>query len=126
MEGAEVLDPEVDYEIDIYVDDYYSLKKVIGYTYRNTKYQYVNSRYFDKRSTKLIGSNVLHEYGHKLGFGHDFRRTKRRPFSVCYQLNDIYEECYDQLMGNLPQRIKKCYRSWRTLWLKKYCYWVEE
>ena len=125
MSGAEALSPEQDYEIDIYVDDYYSLKKVIGYTYKNTKYQYVNTRYFDKRQTDKIGANILHEYGHKLGFGHDFRRTKRRPHSICYLLGDIYIECYRKLMGNLPQTVKVCRRSWKTLWLKKTCFWRE-
>lgn len=127
MKGAEVLDPVVDYELDIFVDDYYSFKRVIGYTYANTKTVFVNTKYFDTNSARGVGSNILHEYGHKLGFGHDFRSTSARPYSICYQLNKIYEDCHRKLYSDLvTSKVKYCYRSWKTLWLKKYCYWREE
>lgn len=125
MRGAEVLDPVVDNEIDIYVDDYYSIKRVIGYTYANTKWIYTNTRYVDSYHSKLVGSNFIHEYGHKLGFDHDFRSTARRPYSICYLLNDIYEQCYAILFKQTKSEVRVCYRSWKTLWLKKYCYTKE-
>ena len=103
MDGAETLDPVIDHELDIYIDDYFSWKPVIGYTYKSTKTIFVNTRYFDKRSTKLVGSNILHEYGHKLGFEHDFNRTARRPYSICYQLSKIYKQCHDQIFLNIQQ-----------------------
>jgi len=126
MSGQEVLNgEEVDYELDIFVDDYFSLKRVIGYTYPSIKTIFVNTRYFDKRNTRDIGSNILHETGHKLGFSHDFRATKDRPYSICYQLNKVYEECHNILMGTVISKVKVCHRSWKTLWLKKYCYWID-
>lgn len=124
MSGKEVLDKEEDFEMDIFINDYFSLKRVIGYTKPSIKTIFVNTRYFDKRTTKLIGSNILHEYGHKLGFKHAFRKTKNRHLSLCYELNRIYEECYDTLFG-IPQYKTICYRSWKTLWIKKTCYKVE-
>jgi len=99
MSGAEVLHPQVDNELDVTIDDYFSWKRVIGYTMGSIDTIYVNTKYFDKRETKLVGSNILHEYGHKLGFGHDFRSTSRRPFSICYLLNDIYESCHTEIFG---------------------------
>jgi hypothetical protein len=125
MKGAETLDPEVDYEWDIFVDDYYTFKRVVGYTYLNKKWIYVNTKYFDTRSTKLIGSNIVHEQSHKLGFSHDFRSTKDRPFSVSYQLNLAYERAYDRIYGKeIKTKKKVCSRSWRRLWIKK-CKWIE-
>ena len=124
MSGAETLDPVEDYELDIYVDDYYSLKWVIGYTRPSIKTIYINSRYFDKRTTKLIGSNILHEQGDKLGFKHAFRKPSRS--CICYQLNDIYETCYDRIFGKgQANKVKVCYRPWKFLKLKKVCYWKE-
>ena len=124
MKGAELYEPIADNELDIYVDDYYSLKRVIGYTTRKTKLIYVNTRYFDARSSKLVGSNILHEYGHKLGFSHDFSRTKAREKSICYQLNDIYEACYDHMFRtDTISLIKVCNRSWKRLWLFPKCEW---
>lgn len=93
--GADRFDSNKDNVMDVFVDDYYSFKRVIGYTTLNSKYIYVNTKYFDKRSNKLVGSNILHEYGHQLGFSHDFRATSRRPNSICYKLNGIYEKCHD-------------------------------
>jgi len=122
MRGAEVLNPVVDYTWNIYIDDYYSFKNVIGYTKLNTKYIYVNTKFFDGRITKLIGSNIVHEQSHKLGFSHDFRNTKDREFSVSYQLNKAYEAAYDILFGYQPTNLKTCTRSWRNLWRQK-CSW---
>lgn len=122
MKGAEVLDPQVDYEMDIFIDDYFSLKRVIGYTFKTTKTIFVNTRYFDSRPSSLIGSNILHEYGHKLGFDHDFSNTPRRPKSICYQLNRVYEECHARIFNEKrPVTETYCVRSWRTLWFKR-CY----
>lgn len=124
MSGQEVLDDELDYELDIFVNNYFSLKRVIGYTKPSIKTIFVNTRYFDKRNTRDIGSNILHEYGHKLGFKHAFRKTRNRHLSLCYQLNKAYEDCYDKLFG-IPQYKTICYRNWKTLWIKKTCYQVE-
>ena len=99
MSGADRHDETEDNVINLYVDDYYTVKKVVGYTLLSSKYIRVNTKYFDTNSNKRVGSNLLHEYGHLVGFSHDFRRTARRPFSICYQLNKAYEECHDRLIG---------------------------
>lgn len=125
MSGAEVLSPKPDKELFIIVDDYWSPKKVIGYTYPNTETVYVNTRFFDKRHRALIGSNLLHEISHKLGFSHDHKATKARPFSVSYQLNKAYEAAYSKIYNVYPVKKSVGRRSWRTLWIKK-IYKMEE
>lgn len=121
MKGAETLDPVEDYEWDIYIDDYFSLKRVIGYTKRNIKTIFVNTRFFDTRHRALCGSNIVHEQSHKLGFSHDFRSTKDRPFSVSYQLNICYEKAFSKIYNIYPEVKVICRRSWKYLWLKKIC-----
>jgi len=122
MNGVEVLSPELDYEVDFFVDDYYTFKKVIGHTYPNDKYVYSNTKYLDRRSSKLVGSNFTHEYGHKKGFKHDFRRTKRREDSLSYLLNIAYERAWDVIFGDISERDKVlvCKRRW--IFFKK-CWW---
>ena len=131
MSGASDLSPEKDSVINIFVDDYYSWKRVIGYTYPNTKTIYTNTKYFDSvnitqdnHHRKMTGSNFLHEYGHKIGFDHDFRATARRPYSICYQLNDIYESCWDALMPSRMKRVERIY-SYRR-WFRRYTRTVVE
>lgn len=100
MSGADRFNETEDNVINLYVDDYYTIKNVIGYTTLNSKYIYVNTKYFDTRSNMLVGSNILHEYGHQVGFSHDFWNTPQRNNSLCYQLNRIYEETHKVLIGN--------------------------
>jgi len=124
MSGATVLSPELDAVINIEVDDYYTWKGVIGYTKRSIPTIYMNTKFFDKRSTMLCGSTLCHEYGHKCGFGHDFRRTKTRPLSICYLINKIYNISYMELFGIEKRKYKTiCKRSWKTLFFKR-CYKV--
>jgi len=119
--GREILSPDLDNDLDIILDDYYTLKRVIGYGYPSTPTIYVNTRYFDavdlsaaNHHRKNAGSNFLHEYFHKLGFAHDFSSTSRRPYSLCYLGNTVYEECWDELVGKKLKRVEitSTYRKW--------------
>ena len=93
MSGAEVLSPESDNEIDIDITLYSSwFSRVIGYTYPGTLRTWVNAKYFNNMSTAGISSNIIHEWCHKLGFGHDFNSTSKRPYSVPYAIGYIVEE----------------------------------
>ena len=124
MEGAETLSPEIDNEMDLFVDDYYTIKRVIGMTYESDKFIYTNTKYFDTNSTKAVGSNFLHEWGHKIGFDHDFKATSRRDFSLCYLLNTIYEECWDEMFGE-PSDNDKVLVCKRYLFFFQRCNWVK-
>jgi len=103
ISGAVSLDENKDGVIDIQMDDYYSFKKVIGYTKKNIQTIFVNTKYFDRRSHKQIGSNLTHEYGHKCGFSHHFRNTSVRNRSICYILNDVFESAYDAIFVETPK-----------------------
>ena len=93
MTGAEVLNPVTDNTANIAVKAYYTFRGVIGYTKHNIKHMYLNVKFMGRPRHK-IAATLMHEWGHKLGFGHDFRRTYRRQFSICYQLGTIVEVCY--------------------------------
>lgn len=126
--GMETLQPEKDYEMDLRFNLYSSFKSVVGYTYANVIDIWANTKYFNDNSLRgdmKSGSNIVHEYGHKLGFGHDFRATKARPDSVCYILNRAYNEAFTQVYGIKTKKVQVCYRSWKTLFRKK-CYLKEE
>jgi len=124
LEGSETLSPGIDYTFNIVMDDYYTIKRVIGMTYGNKPAIYVNTKYYDSPDTKGSGSNIVHEHGHKLGFRHIFRSKPSRNDSICYILNAAYEMTWEVLFGNphKPKR-KYCYRPWKYLKLKKVCYW---
>jgi hypothetical protein len=117
--GREVLEPTEDKEFDIYVDNFFSWRGVIGYTNRNTKWMFVNTRFFDRNSTRSIGSNIIHEYGHKIGFEHHFKRTSVRPLSLCYLLNKAYSRAHKEIYGQAKTaRVKRIGRKkpWYKIW----------
>ena len=87
MSGAETLSPEHNHEADIFLKiDRHNKKSVLGYTYQNTKWQWAYISFFRRASVKQLAGNMMHEWLHKISFGHDFKRTARRPFSVNYAI----------------------------------------
>ncbi len=93
MSGSEVLQPQEDQEMDVDINMYYRNNNVIGYTYANTIKTWINRKYYSLMSPDGIAANIVHEWTHKLGFGHDYYATEIRPFSVPYAI------------GNMVQRI---------------------
>ena len=89
MSGAETLYPEIDNEADMFLRiDRHNKRGVLGYTYPNSKFQYIYNWFFKKATYKQIAGSLVHEYCHKQGFIHDFKRTARRPYSVPYQVGN--------------------------------------
>lgn len=80
---------EIDHDVDIEVRFYYANNSTVGYTYPNVGYINVNTKFFDGYKPNSVAANLLHEYMHKLGYGHDSARTTRRPYSVPYGMGSI-------------------------------------
>jgi hypothetical protein len=123
MRGSEEWNNEVDYEMDLIVDDYYRrFSKVVGYMIPNKPTVWVNTKFFDTMSNKRCGSNFVHEWGHTMGMRHsgaDYRN------SLAYFLNHAYEEAHDEIFEGVeakPRGKWVCSRSWKRLWKKK-CRW---
>lgn len=95
MLGAETLSPSEDEEIDIDITLYYSNNSTVGYTYPDTNRIWVNDKFFAVNSLGKVAANVLHEWTHKIGFDHDFKRTTRRNFSIPYGVGTIIEKMVD-------------------------------
>lgn len=85
INGAEVLDPIIDNEVDIFISMYYKNNKVVGYTYSSVKETWLNSKFFKSSDSADIACNLTHEWLHKLGFGHKSAKEKTSvPYAVGY------------------------------------------
>jgi hypothetical protein len=97
IEGAEELDPTVDHEVDLDFTMYYKRNNTVGYTYPSTNRIWVNSRFFTSASYGKVAANAIHEWSHKVGFGHSYKYNSRRPFSVPYGVGTIIRELVDSM-----------------------------
>lgn len=101
--GAEVLNPVVDHVWSWDVVFYYSNNITVGYTYPNVTTLWVNTKFMDKYDLADMARNQAHEMTHKLGYGHDFKATKRRPRSVPYVVGSIVERLGRKILkGGAP------------------------
>ena len=79
--------------VSIRLEMYYTLARVNGYTLPNTDKIWLNRRYHKNYGICSSMANLGHEVSHKIGFGHDYKPTKRRPMSVPYTMGRILNEC---------------------------------
>lgn len=91
LEGAEDLLPTVDHEMDLELQLYYRNNSTVGYTYPKQLRIYMNTKFFDRYETEEVANNLIHEWLHKLGFGHSKYNNSRRPYSVPYGVGTIME-----------------------------------
>ena len=97
MQAAETLFPEVDEEMDLDITLYYKNNSTVGYTYPNTTRIWVNSKFFNTYTLGQVAANAVHEWTHKLGYGHGRYNTPERPFSVPYGVGSIIKELVDDM-----------------------------
>ena len=97
MNNAQVIDRLVGKNTETDVEMYYSLKRVLGYTYGNQpigKYKiWINSRYMMEWNYCDLGSLLGHETSHKKGFSHSYKYTPSRDYSVPYSINAAFKQC---------------------------------
>ena len=94
MTGAEDLIPEVDHTMNFDLTLYRSwnpFSQVRGYTNPNTKRIWIHKKFFRRRSWTPVdtAANMAHEWVHKMGFTHDYKKTKYRSMSVPYAVGKI-------------------------------------
>lgn len=92
LSGAESLQPLVDGEMDLGVKFYYANNSTVGYTNGSIKYINVNTKFFNQYTPSSVAANLVHEYMHKLGYGHAQTYSKARDSSVPYALGSIVRE----------------------------------
>ncbi len=106
MTGAELLHPDEDREIDIWLKCFnptLSQLHVVGFTYPNMDTQFINRSFFNRMSITEIAGNIFHEWAHKISFNHPFKYTEDRCYSVPYALG--YFIAYgDSKIGAIPKR----------------------
>lgn len=105
MSGAEMYpvqtaaDHFMDYDLVLYKPKWYQSKKVLGYTNQNTRVIHINKLFFNKADINEIAMNLVHEWTHKMGFGHDYKKTARRPYTVPYGVGYIVRDLGNKILG---------------------------
>jgi hypothetical protein len=89
----------MDYDLVLYKPKWYQSKNVLGYTSQDTNVIHINKKFFNQAEFNLIAMNLVHEWTHKMGFGHDFNRTDRRPYSVPYGIGYIVRDLGNKMLG---------------------------
>lgn len=86
LEGSEHLTPAKNNALDVEVELYHEESTTIGYTYPTTTRIWMNTKYFDRYTPVDVTDNLMHEWLHKLGFGHSATYNTARPYSVPYAI----------------------------------------
>lgn len=118
--GSEVLSPGVDHVWSWDVVFYRANNSTVGYTYPNVTTLWVNTKFMDQYDLADIARNQVHEITHKLGFGHDFKPTKRRPYSVPYAVGSIVERLGRKIQtGSTPNTAPRPAPKTRKPWWRR-------
>lgn len=92
LDGREDLKPEIDNEMDLELQLYYSWRDTVGYTTPGEMRIYMNTKFFNPYTPSEVAGNVFHEWTHKLGFDHAQSYSVSRDSSVPYALGYLIEE----------------------------------
>jgi 3-oxoacyl-[acyl-carrier-protein] synthase III len=92
LNAAEVLLPVSDNELDLGIKTYYQNSSTVGYTYSNSSYIFMNTKFLNQYNPNQVSRNMIHEWLHKLGFRHASYYTTSRNYSVPYAIGKIMEE----------------------------------
>jgi len=92
LEGAELLNPVKNSQMDVELELYYEPANTIGHTYPNVNSIWINTKYFDRFTPAQVADNLFHEWLHKLGFKHEVKYSKKRRYSVPYAIGYLVRE----------------------------------
>ena len=92
LNGAEALSPARNNQLDAEIEFYSADTNVVGYTYKNTRRIWINTKFFESNTPARVAHNLFHEWLHKLGFDHDASWSQDRDASVPYALGFIMGE----------------------------------
>lgn len=96
LAGAEKLTPSGNNALDAELELYFEASTVVGYTNPTTRRIWMNTKYFNNYSTAQVAGNLIHEWMHKLGFGHSLSNTPSRPYSVPYAVGYLMSKLAKQ------------------------------
>ena len=97
MSGADDFNPEVDRDIDVYVEMYFKNNRVVGYTKPSINKTYLNRKFFRSFDAADVACNLVHEYLHKVGFDH---YSAKEHSSVPYAIGYLVEDCIREMWKN--------------------------
>lgn len=92
LDGAEELNKSKNNRMDMGVEFYYSNNSTVGYTYPSITKIYVNTKFFNSYVPAEVTRNLIHEWLHKVGFGHAVSYSTSRDYSVPYGVGSIMEK----------------------------------
>jgi len=91
LQARELLRPEIDHEMDLELELFYTIRSTVGYTTTKEMKIYMNRRFFNIYTPSQVAGNIFHEWTHKLGFTHSSRYTSDRDSTVPYALGYLVE-----------------------------------
>ncbi len=93
LDGAEKMgDTSKNNQLNVELELYYAATTTIGYTYPSSLRIWMNTKYFNNYTPVKVTDNLMHEWMHKLGFGHATTYSTSRNYSVPYAIGYLMEE----------------------------------
>ena len=92
LEGAEKLKPSKNNTMDMTVKTYYETSTTVGYTMTGSSTINMNTKYLNSYTSNNVSRNMIHEWLHKIGFGHAVSYSTSRNYSVPYAVGRIMEQ----------------------------------
>ncbi len=86
LKGAEKLSPVSNNAMDVEIELYTEASTTVGYTTPSSRRIWMNTKYFNNFNSAQVAGNLMHEWLHKLGFGHSATNNPSRPYSVPYAI----------------------------------------
>ncbi len=98
MDGMEKLEKEKNNAMDVEIALFTDMEsRVLGFTRTLTKKIWMNTKYFNEKTSPVeTSAHLMHEWLHKLGFGHEKKRCENRKYSVPYAIGYIVKELAEE------------------------------